>query len=207
MGEEKCSACHHDTAPLYLCRNCGADYLRLVGDPEAFLQAKRPTGRWARMDDLRAGAFRGRRGGGRGRRGRTAATGRARVGGPGRSRADQEAASAGRFARSREPPLQHQAGRLRAAGDAGARADPLPLLRRDGREPQRHHAGEPGHVGCGEGGRRGARRGPGRGEPATGPATTARSGCWSSATAARTPPTRPGSSSSPAATTACAAGW
>ena len=38
MGEEKCSACRHDTAPLYLCRNCGADYLRLVGDPEAFLK-------------------------------------------------------------------------------------------------------------------------------------------------------------------------
>ncbi|MGA2617380.1 MAG: DEAD/DEAH box helicase [Thermoguttaceae bacterium] len=38
MGEEKCSACHHDTAPLYLCRNCGADYLRLVGDPEAVLK-------------------------------------------------------------------------------------------------------------------------------------------------------------------------
>jgi len=32
MGEEKCSVCHYDTAPLHLCRNCGADYLRLVGD-------------------------------------------------------------------------------------------------------------------------------------------------------------------------------
>ncbi len=38
MGEEKCSVCHYDTAPLYLCRNCGADYLRLVGDPEAPLR-------------------------------------------------------------------------------------------------------------------------------------------------------------------------
>ncbi len=32
-GEEHCTACNHPTAPLYLCRNCGADYLRLVGDP------------------------------------------------------------------------------------------------------------------------------------------------------------------------------
>ena len=32
MGEEKCGACNHLTAPLYLCRNCGADYLRMVGD-------------------------------------------------------------------------------------------------------------------------------------------------------------------------------
>ncbi len=32
MGEARC-ACGHATAPLYLCRNCGADYLRFVGDP------------------------------------------------------------------------------------------------------------------------------------------------------------------------------
>ena len=32
-GEESC-ACGYPTAPLYLCRNCGADYLRFVGDPE-----------------------------------------------------------------------------------------------------------------------------------------------------------------------------
>jgi hypothetical protein len=32
MGEERCG-CGHATAPLYLCRNCGADYLRLVGNP------------------------------------------------------------------------------------------------------------------------------------------------------------------------------
>jgi hypothetical protein len=40
MGEEKCAACNYPTAPLYLCRNCGADYLRLAGDLEAPL---RPT--------------------------------------------------------------------------------------------------------------------------------------------------------------------
>jgi hypothetical protein len=34
MGEEWCT-CGHRTAPLYLCRNCGADYLRFVGDEEA----------------------------------------------------------------------------------------------------------------------------------------------------------------------------
>lgn len=34
MGEERCGDCGHVTAPLYLCRNCGADYLRLVGDPD-----------------------------------------------------------------------------------------------------------------------------------------------------------------------------
>ena len=33
MGEERC-ACGYATAPLYLCRNCGADYLRFVGDPD-----------------------------------------------------------------------------------------------------------------------------------------------------------------------------
>ena len=34
MGEEECEACGSTTAPLYLCRNCGADYLRFVGEPE-----------------------------------------------------------------------------------------------------------------------------------------------------------------------------
>lgn len=34
MGETQC-ACGRPTAPLYVCRNCGADYLRLVGDPQA----------------------------------------------------------------------------------------------------------------------------------------------------------------------------
>ena len=33
MGEEHCE-CGAATAPLYLCRNCGADYLRFVGDPD-----------------------------------------------------------------------------------------------------------------------------------------------------------------------------
>jgi hypothetical protein len=32
MGEEHCQ-CGHQTAPLYLCRNCGADYLRFIGEP------------------------------------------------------------------------------------------------------------------------------------------------------------------------------
>jgi hypothetical protein len=31
-GEEQCSSCNFRTAPLYLCRNCGADYLRFTGD-------------------------------------------------------------------------------------------------------------------------------------------------------------------------------
>jgi len=34
LGEERCQ-CGAATAPLYLCRNCGADYLRFTGDPEA----------------------------------------------------------------------------------------------------------------------------------------------------------------------------
>jgi replicative superfamily II helicase len=34
MGEEQCVDCGSKTAPLFLCRNCGADYLRFVGDNE-----------------------------------------------------------------------------------------------------------------------------------------------------------------------------
>jgi hypothetical protein len=34
LGEERCSDCDHQTAPLYLCRSCGADYLRVVGNVE-----------------------------------------------------------------------------------------------------------------------------------------------------------------------------
>ena len=34
MGEPDCQ-CGRRTAPMYLCRSCGADYLRLTGDPEA----------------------------------------------------------------------------------------------------------------------------------------------------------------------------
>jgi hypothetical protein len=33
MGQEQCSKCGYKTAPLHLCRHCGADYLQLVGDP------------------------------------------------------------------------------------------------------------------------------------------------------------------------------
>ncbi|MFN8441787.1 MAG: DEAD/DEAH box helicase [Caldilineaceae bacterium] len=33
MGEESCRECGYQTAPLHLCRNCGADYLQLAGDP------------------------------------------------------------------------------------------------------------------------------------------------------------------------------
>jgi len=40
-GEEMCE-CGHRTAPLYLCRNCGADYLRFTGDEEA--ASLRPSG-------------------------------------------------------------------------------------------------------------------------------------------------------------------
>ncbi|MGB3976767.1 MAG: DEAD/DEAH box helicase [bacterium] len=36
MGEEQCSVCGYPTAPLFLCRNCGADYYRFTSeDPEA----------------------------------------------------------------------------------------------------------------------------------------------------------------------------
>ena len=45
MGEERCR-CGYSTAPLYLCRNCGAHYLRFVGkspvDPGA--EPLRPSG-------------------------------------------------------------------------------------------------------------------------------------------------------------------
>jgi len=33
MGEGECPSCGHKAVPLYLCRNCGADYLRFVGNP------------------------------------------------------------------------------------------------------------------------------------------------------------------------------
>ncbi|MEI6778901.1 MAG: helicase-related protein, partial [Chloroflexales bacterium] len=32
MGETSCATCHYPTAPLSLCRSCGAHYLRFVGD-------------------------------------------------------------------------------------------------------------------------------------------------------------------------------
>ena len=32
MGETSCATCGYPTAPLYLCRSCGAHYLRFVGD-------------------------------------------------------------------------------------------------------------------------------------------------------------------------------
>lgn len=34
MGEGECSSCGHRAIPLYLCRNCGADYLRFTGNPD-----------------------------------------------------------------------------------------------------------------------------------------------------------------------------
>ncbi|MBE7558417.1 DEAD/DEAH box helicase [bacterium] len=39
-GEERCTECNSATAPLYLCRNCGAHYLRFVGDPGAGLRGE-----------------------------------------------------------------------------------------------------------------------------------------------------------------------
>lgn len=41
MGEEQCSKCGAKTAPLLLCRSCGADYLALQGDPNEELQPAR----------------------------------------------------------------------------------------------------------------------------------------------------------------------
>ena len=43
LGEEYCKDCHHLTAPLYLCRNCGADYLRLVGELDEEKETLRPS--------------------------------------------------------------------------------------------------------------------------------------------------------------------
>src|SRR5262249_33013550 len=34
-GETACVRCGRHTAPLYLCRHCGADFLRMVGSEEA----------------------------------------------------------------------------------------------------------------------------------------------------------------------------
>jgi hypothetical protein len=38
MGEEQCAACGSQTAPLLLCRGCGADYVALDGDPSQELR-------------------------------------------------------------------------------------------------------------------------------------------------------------------------
>jgi hypothetical protein len=60
MGQERCG-CGYPTAPLMLCRNCGADYLRLVGDPaEGTLRATSgPAGEgdaeWVVYDHRRLG--------------------------------------------------------------------------------------------------------------------------------------------------------
>ena len=43
MGEEYCQECHFRTAPLYLCRNCGADYLRVVGELDDGKETLRPS--------------------------------------------------------------------------------------------------------------------------------------------------------------------
>ena len=43
LGEEHCRDCHHLTAPLYLCRNCGADYLRVVGELDEDKETLRPS--------------------------------------------------------------------------------------------------------------------------------------------------------------------
>ena len=42
-GEEHCRDCHQPTAPLYLCRNCGADYLRVVGELDETKDTLRPS--------------------------------------------------------------------------------------------------------------------------------------------------------------------
>ncbi len=34
MGQEQCEECGYLTVPLFLCRNCGAHYLRFTGDPQ-----------------------------------------------------------------------------------------------------------------------------------------------------------------------------
>lgn len=39
-GEEKCSQCGTPTAPLYLCRNCGADFWRMAGSAEGIGELK-----------------------------------------------------------------------------------------------------------------------------------------------------------------------
>ena len=165
MGEERCR-CHHDTAPLYLCRNCGADYLRLVGDPEAVRSqpsADRTTApEWMIYEPGRFESVGARK---RTTRTKAAAGAGKRSSGRGRSRSRSRSGPCWTARSTREPPRSaSRPDRLPSAGDACARPDPLPLLRRDGGQPKRHHAGEPGHVGCGEGGRRGAGRGPGRGE-------------------------------------------
>ena len=43
MGEEYCQECHFLTAPLYLCRNCGADYLHVVGELDDGKETLRPS--------------------------------------------------------------------------------------------------------------------------------------------------------------------
>lgn len=48
MGEPTC-ACGRLTAPLFLCRSCGADYLRLEGDPET--GQMRPYGEQASSEE------------------------------------------------------------------------------------------------------------------------------------------------------------
>jgi len=60
MGQERCE-CGCSTAPLMLCRNCGADYLRLVGDPTTGLlrATSGPAGEdeseWVAYDHRRLG--------------------------------------------------------------------------------------------------------------------------------------------------------
>lgn len=56
MGEPQC-ACGQRTAPLFLCRSCGADYLRLSGDPTTGqmqpYDSEAPGGEWMLYDPSR----------------------------------------------------------------------------------------------------------------------------------------------------------
>ena len=43
-GEEECASCGHKTAPLFICRSCGADAMRFAGTKEPEKDGLKPTG-------------------------------------------------------------------------------------------------------------------------------------------------------------------
>ena len=172
MGEEYCQECHFLTAPLYLCRNCGADYLRVVGELDDGKETLRPSAietdgpEWMvyQPDRFESPAV------------TEDDDDQDEAEAPERPRARRPSRHAGAsppptrtrwLTRPMEPEVQPRLELLFAQGDPPAGPNTLRLLREAGWKPQHHHPGQPRDVGRGQGAWRGARRDPCRAQQVT----------------------------------------